>query len=150
MKLRTLIGLFVLAAGLFVIAAQNADGRPAGVKKAAKQMNDAQLITALQAQNKILGAANGNYQGHRAAAFHQIQKAVVALAKEARLTVKKQTLTTNKEGQALSDAQLKQVIADLKAVITAINGLRATKQRTLAVEAIEKAIGELKIALTIN
>ena len=121
-------------------------------------------VSELNTTIKLLQAADHDYQGHRAQAVHDIHQAIHALHPTANhnkssatggkvtgktVTAKGKNLSkgqgANKEPQAVSDAQLKQAIAQLN---TVQGQLKAAPPAAL--NSIQAAVKQLQVALTIK
>ena len=115
-------------------------------------------VAELNTTIKLLQAADHDYQGHRAQAIHDIHQAIHALhptanhnkssAPGGKVTGKNVTAKgqgANKEPQAVSDAQLKQAIAQLN---TVQGQLKAAPPAAL--HSVQAAVKQLQVALTIK
>jgi hypothetical protein len=153
--------LCILIAGLIALLASNESalgGQKKNPGKAAVKVADLQIVQALGETRKLLEAANHDYQGHRAAAVHQVMHAVHLLQHHkhhpnpANLTaaLSKQTVPGNKEAQAASDAQLRQAITNLQVIGPQIQSISSGPHHQHAVQAVNKAITELQTALQIK
>jgi hypothetical protein len=150
MKLRHVVGLFVLGAALVVLCPLSGRAAPGKKKQNVVKKQDAHLIHELRKTAHLLSKADRDYKGHRAAAVKQIRHAIEQLRKEAHLHGHKiPNGYKGPEPQPVSDAQLKKAQEQLKTILGDLNSLKATKHREKAAEHITSAIDELKIALTI-
>jgi hypothetical protein len=150
MKLRHVVGLFVLAVALVALSPLSGSAAQNKKKKSAERRHDAHLIHELRKTAHLLTKADRDYKGHRAAAVKQIKHAIEQLRKEAHLHGHKiPNAYKGPEPQPVSDAQLKKAQGQLNSILGELNRLKATKHREKAAEHITSAIGELKTALTI-
>jgi hypothetical protein len=107
----------------------------------------APVVGELRQIRALLERADRDYKGHRAAAVKEIAAAIHALAPRHKGKGKKQP--GGGEPQALSDAQLRQAIAQLGKVSSQLSGLPG-KRPAKAVGHLGTAAKELEIALTIK
>jgi hypothetical protein len=116
------------------------------------------IVGELKQIRKVLEMADHDYKGHRAAAVHEITKAIHAF--EPPGTMKKGAGKKlgggaglkkggNNEPQSVSDAQLAQSVKNLQTVVTQI-GTNPTGNAAVAQAALTKAIEELETALKIK
>jgi hypothetical protein len=107
----------------------------------------APVVGELRQIKLLLERADRDYKGHRAAAVKEITAAMHALAPHQKKHGKH--LPGGGEPQALSDAQLREAIAQLGKVATQLSG-RPGKRPAKAVGHIGAAVQELQVALTIK
>ena len=114
-------------------------------KNAAKQAN-IQLDQQLEAIRATLNKADHDYQGHRAAAVHEITHAIHILSHGMQHPNPGQHFVAgkNKEPQKVSDAQLKQSLAALQSLTVPPGKHQAQVQAHII-----KAIADLQKALTV-
>jgi hypothetical protein len=106
-------------------------------------------IEELHGTKVLLEMADRDYKGHRAAAVKEITAAIHVLqAGHAHIKLR-DNVKGGGEPQALSDTQLREAIAGLKAIQKQLAAARGTAAAE-AVVAIDKAIKELNIALEIK
>ena len=118
----------------------------AGLKKIAANPANTQLTQQLEAVRATLNRADHDYQGHRAAAVHQITHAAHLLHHGKPHPKPGQQFVGGKhtEPQAVSDSQLRQSLAALQSLAVPPGPHQAQVQAALA-----KAVASLHIALTV-
>jgi hypothetical protein len=145
---RPALSIFALLAGASWTLAGVAQGTaPAASPYAA-------VVKELHATAHLLNQADHDYKGHRAKAVHEIHLAIHILHpgthKHTGTTNKSTTNNgatgTPKEPQAVSDAQLKQALQQLKSIHSQLNN-NAPPQ---AIAAVRAAIHQLHVALEIK
>jgi hypothetical protein len=115
----------------------------------------AQQVAELRSTRSLLEKADHDYRGHRAKAVHEISVAIHALehghhhAQTGSFRDSKSG-GGNREPQAVSDAQLRKAIHQLKTVESQLHGATDNSGRHKAHTAIHKAIHELETALKIR
>jgi hypothetical protein len=152
--LRRSVYCFALAGGLFLTS-------PAGAQTVLSPGSGLQgqvlVASELKQIRKLLEMADHDYKGHRAAAVHEITKAIhiieppgmkKGLAKKGLGGGGKKN-TGNNEDQATSDAQLAQAIKQLQAVKGQL-GANPTGNVALVSASLTKAVEELETALKIK
>lgn len=105
------------------------------------RVDNASLAATLEQQYAILARADHDYKGHRVKAMKAIEAACKALGAPIKGDGK------GHEKQALSDAQLRSVLATVQQVRSSIPGGKGDKT---ILKHLDTAINELTIALTIR
>jgi hypothetical protein len=126
------------------------------------------IIKELHLTHKLLEEADHDYDGHRAKAAHEVHEAIHALMahtgngetkpaekvapKPAEKPAKPAGGAGLKESQAVSDAQLKEALANLQKIEAHFGSVKSEKSEHIikAEKNVTAAIGELKIALSIK
>ncbi len=144
--------LIALFFGLLAFSAEAQTAKGKAKTKTALALQDAALAKQLHDANGLIATAKHDYEGHRAAALHQVHKAVHLLHKNGHRihTAAPVVADPTAEDQATSDAQLKTALTSIAAVQTALANLPASQHRTKAAEHLAVALVELQTALKIK
>jgi hypothetical protein len=142
--------ILTLALGAVLLSSMAYAAAPSKTGKRAA--TDITLATELHDARVLLATALHDYDGHRAAAFHQVGKAVHQLHKDAHkpLNLSPVKDDATQEDQATSDAQLKKALGIVQTVQGQLAGLPAAKHRTLAAQHLATAASEINKALAIK